>query len=243
MLGYPALFPLKAPPIYRDRGGLCNALFGNWTAPEREAIRNAGFNLSRVILEATQAAGADIEYVDISSHFAGHEPCSTGGEWVRFIGLLNSAVRDGSFHPLADGQRMMARIVSCHLDVFPTADTPRTKTTNYAMTGCVAKETVEVVTTPEPAATPTERPTWYVASARTPEPYFGLFARFSRGTTGTLSDLGPSRVSARLRPRAPRLPVAGGRHREHRQGDEREIRPREHPKAGLGPLDLLDELG
>ena len=155
VLGYPALFPLKAPPIYRDRGALCTALFKEWTSPEREAIRDAGFKLSRVILEATQAAGADIEYVDISSHFAGHEPCSTGGEWVRFIGLLNSAVRDGSFHPLADGQRMMARIVSCHLDVFPTADTPRTKTTNYAMTGCVAKETVEVVTTPEPAATPT----------------------------------------------------------------------------------------
>jgi len=155
VLGYPALFPLKAPPIYRDRGALCTALFREWTSPEREAIRDAGFHLSRVILEATQAAGKDIEYVDISSHFAGHEPCSTGGEWVRFIGLLNSAVRDGSFHPLADGQRMMARIVSCYLDVFPTADTPRTKTTNYAMTGCVAKETVEVVTTPEPAATPT----------------------------------------------------------------------------------------
>jgi len=155
VLGYSALFPLKAPPIYRDRGGLCNALFGNWTAPEREAIRNAGFNLSRVILEATQAAGADIEYVDISSHFAGHEPCSTGGEWIRFVGVLNRQVRDSSFHPLADGQRMMARIVSCHLDVFPAADTPRTKTTNYAMTGCVAKETVEVVTTPEPAATST----------------------------------------------------------------------------------------
>lgn len=70
---------------------------------------------------------------------------------VRFVGLLSNAVRDSSFHPLADGYRMMARIVSCHLDVFPTADTPRTKGTNYAMTGCVAKEIVEVAATRETA--------------------------------------------------------------------------------------------
>jgi len=153
-LGYPALFPLKAPPIYRDRGALCTALFTRWTLSEREAIRNWGFGLNRIIQEATQQANENIEYVDVSSHFTGHEPCSAGGEWVRFVGLLNSAVRDGSFHPLRDGQAMMARIVSCHLDVFPTADTPRTKTTNYAMTGCVAKETAEVVEAA--AATPTD---------------------------------------------------------------------------------------
>jgi len=161
-LGYPALFPLKAPPIYRDRAALCTLLFTRWTLPEREAIRNWGFGLDRVIQEATQQANENIEYVDISSHFTGHEPCSAGGEWVRFVGLFNSVVRDGSFHPLRDGQAMMARIVSCHLDVFPTADTPRTKTTNYAMTGCVAKETAELVeataATPpitEATATPT----------------------------------------------------------------------------------------
>jgi GDSL-like Lipase/Acylhydrolase family len=153
VLGYPALFPLKAPPIYRARSLLCTTLFERWTAPERDAIRSWGFNLNRVILEATQAAGADIEYVDIAPHFAGHEPCSTGGEWVRFVGLFNDAVRDGSFHPLADGQRMLARIVACHLDVFEVPDAERTKFTNYAMTGCIAKETVEVVTTPEAPAT------------------------------------------------------------------------------------------
>jgi lysophospholipase L1-like esterase len=151
VLGYPSLFPVKASPIYDVRRALCTTLFEAWTAPEREAIRNWGFSLNRVILEATQAAGAGIEYVDISSHFAGHEPCSTGGEWVRFVGLLSNAVRDSSFHPLADGYRMMARIVSCHLDIFPAVDTPRTKGTNYAMTGCVAKEIVEVAATPETA--------------------------------------------------------------------------------------------
>ena len=152
VLGCSARFPPEAPPIHRVRSALCTLLFERWTAPERDAIRSWGLNLNRVIQEATQEAGAQIEYVDIAPYFAGHEPCSTGGEWVRFIGLFDGAVRDGSFHPLADGQRMIARIVSCHLDVFETAEMARTKQTDYAMTGCVAKETVKVVTTPEPTA-------------------------------------------------------------------------------------------
>lgn len=162
VLGYPSLFPLKAPPLYKEHGVLCTALFSRWTLPEREAIRDWGFNLNRVIQEATQAANSGIEFIDIGSYFAGHEPCSAGGEWVRFIGLINRAVRDGSFHPLREGQAMMARIASCYLAVFPAADTPRTKITKYAMTGCVGRETAEVVEstgtavpTADGAATPT----------------------------------------------------------------------------------------
>jgi hypothetical protein len=154
VLGYPSLFPLKAPPLYKEHGVLCTALFRRWTLSEREAIRDWGFNLNRVIQEATQAANSDIEFIDIASYFAGHEPCSAGGEWVRFIGLINRAVRDGSFHPLREGQAMMARIVSCYLDIFTAADTPRTKTTKYAMTGCVGRETAEVVESTE-ATVPT----------------------------------------------------------------------------------------
>jgi hypothetical protein len=51
-LGYPSLFPLKAPPLYKDHGVLRTLLFRRWTLPEREAIRDWGFNLNRVILEA-----------------------------------------------------------------------------------------------------------------------------------------------------------------------------------------------
>lgn len=151
-LGYPSLFPLKAPPLYKEHGVLCTALFRRWTLPEREAIRDWGFNLNRVILEATQAANSGIEFIDIGAYFAGHEPCSAGGEWVRFVGLLNGAVRDGSFHPLEEGQAIMARIVSCHLAIFPEPDTPRTKATKYGMTGCVGRETAEVVESTQPAA-------------------------------------------------------------------------------------------
>jgi hypothetical protein len=106
-LGYSSLFPLKAPPLYKDHGVLRTLLFRRWALPEREAIRDWGFNLNRVILEATQVANSGIEFIDVGAYFAGHEPCSGGGEWVRFVGLINSVVRDGSFHPLQGGQAMM----------------------------------------------------------------------------------------------------------------------------------------
>ena len=152
VLGYPPLFPLKAPPIHGARAALCATLFAEWTTPEREAIRSWGSNLNRVIQEAAQAVGADIEYVDVAPYFAGHEPCGAGGQWVQFVGIPDKGSRDGFFHPLPDGQRMMARIVSCYLDVFPEPTTPRTKTTNYAMTGCVSTGAAEVLTTSQPIA-------------------------------------------------------------------------------------------
>jgi hypothetical protein len=66
-LGYPSLFPLKAPPLYKDHGVLRTLLFRRWTLPEREAIRDWRFNLNRVILEATQVANSGIEFIDIGA--------------------------------------------------------------------------------------------------------------------------------------------------------------------------------
>jgi lysophospholipase L1-like esterase len=151
VLGYPALFPAKQPSIHSAHSALCSILFQRWAAPERQAIRDWGARLNRIIFEASEEAASRVEFVDIAPYFASHEPCGSGGEWVRFVGLTNDAVRQGSFHPLPDGQRMMARIVSCYLDIFSSATDPRTKQTNYAMTGCVALETAEVAESPEPA--------------------------------------------------------------------------------------------
>ena len=154
VLGYPALFPAKQPSIHSVHTAVCSLLFRKWSAPERQAIRDWGARLNRIIFEATEQARSGIEFVDPAPYFATHEPCSSGGEWVRFVGLTNDAVRQGSFHPLPDGQRMMARIISCYLDIFDSPTVQRTKQTNYAMTGCVAKETVEVVESPEPPSPP-----------------------------------------------------------------------------------------
>jgi len=99
VLGYPALFPEKAPPVSDLRTGVCKIAFSAFTVSEREAIRDWGLRLNREIQTAAENAG--IEYVELSSYFAGHEPCSQGGQWVRFVDDIRSgAIRDDSFHPL-----------------------------------------------------------------------------------------------------------------------------------------------
>ena len=154
VVDYPALFPSKQPSLHSVHTVLCSLLFQRWSAPERQAVRDWGARLNRIIFEATEEAHSGIEFVDIAPYFATHEPCGSGGEWVRFVGLTNDAVRQGSFHPLPDGQRMMARIVSCYLDIFDSPAVQRNKQTNYAMTGCVASETLEVAESPVPPSAP-----------------------------------------------------------------------------------------
>ena len=138
-LGYPALFPEAAPPVSKPQDVLCRAIFAGWKADERDAIREWGFRLNGIVELAATGAGA--EYVDISSHFAGHEPCGAAGEWVRLTDQPTRVDTDALFHPLRDGQAMMARIVSCHVEVMEPGTTVPTLNQRYAMTGCVARET------------------------------------------------------------------------------------------------------
>jgi hypothetical protein len=155
------LFAVKPPPIINPEAVLCQALFNKFALDERLKIREWGATLNAVIQAAidvtneTMEADQRLEFVEVSSRFAGHEPCGSDGEWVRFVGLINSAVRDGSFHPREVGQAMMARIIACHLDVFPDANTPSTQVTAYAMTGCLAHATAEVAESGSPSPVPT----------------------------------------------------------------------------------------
>lgn len=147
VLGDPSLFPERTPPVTRLGDADCTLLLERWTSSEREAIRGWGLTLNTLI--QTSAAEAGIDYIDVSTHFVGHEPCGSADDCVRFVGLsTDSAVRDGSFHPLRAGQEMMARIISCYLRVFSTPDVTRTETTDFAMTGCVASETGFVIEPP-----------------------------------------------------------------------------------------------
>jgi hypothetical protein len=154
VLGYPALFPERAPPWNRLHTSVCNVFFGRWTVGEREAIRDFGIKLNQTIGTAAAESQAQIEFVDIWPFFVGHEPCSTS-EWVRFVGLSpDRSIRDGSFHPLRQGQAMMARILSCHLYLIDSAETLPTKSSAYALTGCVAQQATLVFPTPQvPEAT------------------------------------------------------------------------------------------
>lgn len=143
-IGYPALFPVEKPPISEDPGGICQAFFSRWDATERAAIRDWGAQLNRHIYGATRDAGAEIEFVDLAAPFAGHEACGASGPWLRAVGLLTAPARDGSFHPRRVGQAMIARIVSCHLDVYGSAIewASGDEIARLAMAGCVAGQSV-----------------------------------------------------------------------------------------------------
>jgi hypothetical protein len=135
VLGYPSLFPEKAPSHLNPRNTECTLLFSRWDALERTAIRQWGQELNGII--QADAYDAGVEYVDTSGFFSGHEPCGADGEWVRFVGLSSRPVRDGSFHPRQVGQAMMARIVSCHLHVYAAGASQGSKNQDLVMTGCV----------------------------------------------------------------------------------------------------------
>jgi hypothetical protein len=144
VLGYPLLLPSQKAP---DLGLRCRILFRAIDDREREAIRGWNEELNRTIQAATEEVGVAIEYVDVATHFAGHEACGPHGEWIQAIGLEalpKGPVRDGLFHPVTVGQQMLARIIACHLAVYSSAEDPRTKGTNYAMTACVARTTAGV---------------------------------------------------------------------------------------------------
>jgi hypothetical protein len=144
VLGYPALFPTERPPISEDPGGICRVLFNEWDAFERGAIREWGAQLNRHIAGATRGAASDIEYVDLAPYFAGHEACGSHGPWLRAVGIASGPVRDGSFHPRRVGQAMIARIVSCHLNVYDSAAEAAAgdDASRFAMAGCVAGQAI-----------------------------------------------------------------------------------------------------
>ena len=142
VVGYPALFPERAPSIFSPHNEACHLLLNRWDASERDAIRGWGLQLNGIIQE--DAHEAQVDYVDVFPYFAGHEPCGQNGSWIRFVGLsVQSSVRDGSFHPTAEGQNQIARIVACYLTVYPTYNNglSGTQAERFEMTGCVADGT------------------------------------------------------------------------------------------------------
>jgi hypothetical protein len=146
VLGYPALFPVARPPISEDPGGVCRALFTQWDISERAAIRGLGAQLNGYVAMAVRTAASDIEFVELAPYFAGHEACGSQGPWLRAVGIASGAVRDGSFHPRRVGQAMIARIVSCHLDVYDSAAEAALgdDESRFAMAGCVAGQTIRL---------------------------------------------------------------------------------------------------
>lgn len=116
-IGYPYLFP-------GSRAGLqpndCASILRRYSLVERKGIRALEDQFNNLLYE--QAVAHGIEFVSPVAAWEGHEPCGTKGQYVNSIKpILNvsSPVDGGSFHPTADGQRLLAALVGCYLDLNP----------------------------------------------------------------------------------------------------------------------------
>lgn len=114
-VGYPYLFPA-------GRAGLqpndCASILRRFSQVERTDIRALADEFNNALYE--QAVAAHIEFVSPVAVWDGHEPCGTKGQYVNSIKpILNVSqpVDGGSFHPTADGQRQLAALVACYLDL------------------------------------------------------------------------------------------------------------------------------
>jgi hypothetical protein len=114
-VGYPYLFPA-------GRAGLqpndCASILRRYSLIERTGIRALADQFNNALYE--QAVAAHIEYVSPVAVWDGHEPCGSKGQYVNSIKpILNvsSPVDGGSFHPTADGQRQLAALAACYLEV------------------------------------------------------------------------------------------------------------------------------
>ncbi|MEA2567059.1 MAG: hypothetical protein QOD49_2236 [Actinomycetota bacterium] len=114
-IGYPYLFP-------GGRAGLqpndCASILRRYSLVERTGIRALSDQFNNALYE--QAVAARIEFVSPVAVWAGHEPCGTKGQYVNSIKpILNVSrpVDGGSFHPTGDGQRQLAALVACYLDL------------------------------------------------------------------------------------------------------------------------------
>ena len=102
VLGYPGLFP--ATKAEQSCAGL-SPFRG-----EQNMLRRLGSHLNETIeaaVEAVGRSGAKIEFVSVTSGFAGHEICGRKGPWLN--GVVTSktglGLDAGSFHPNLRGQR------------------------------------------------------------------------------------------------------------------------------------------
>lgn len=116
-IGYPVLFP-------GGRAGFqpndCASILRRFSLVERTGIRTLSDQFNNALYE--QAVASHIEFVSPAAVWAGHEPCGSKGQYVNSIKpILNvtSPVDGGSFHPTADGQRQLAALVACYLDLHP----------------------------------------------------------------------------------------------------------------------------
>ena len=115
VIGYPYLFPSGPAPLWQKD---CGIVLRRVDEQEREALREATDTLNKEIFQ--QAVRAGLEYVSPTEAWIDHEPCGKAGQYTNAVKPFGESILDGgSFHPNAQGQRMIARLVSCYLNATP----------------------------------------------------------------------------------------------------------------------------
>jgi lysophospholipase L1-like esterase len=120
VIGYPKLLPTGDVPRQFDS---CDVLLRAIDGKEREGISKLEVSLNDMIYGVTRDNGA--EFIDPTDSFASHEACGVKGELLNNVKFANDLVivDRGSFHPRAQGQRVLARELACYLDEYPTRPT------------------------------------------------------------------------------------------------------------------------
>lgn len=119
VLGYPQFFP-----IHEDQQNCFKLNATGFAEEEQVEFRQAFARFNGVVWRAAQ--DADVQFVDVSGRFSGHEICEED-EWINFVsdtGGPSDPIGDSSFHPTAVGQQAYAAAVDDAL-VAPTPIVPR----------------------------------------------------------------------------------------------------------------------
>jgi putative cell wall-binding protein/lysophospholipase L1-like esterase len=106
--GYPYLFP----ELREEQNCAKLRPFNN---DEQDLIRRLQTDLDEQL--GILAAEAGVHYVSVLEHFAGHEICGNGGQWLHAIqfALKWPPISGNSFHPNTEGQRQYAEAIRRHL--------------------------------------------------------------------------------------------------------------------------------
>jgi lysophospholipase L1-like esterase len=109
-------------PLLVTATGACNPFITSvLTGAERAMIRRLAQRLDNVVTAAAQAAGVISAVPQILSRFAGHEACSSNGEWINQTTTSAPPYLVGSFHPNAAGQLAYALAFSDRLVALNTS--------------------------------------------------------------------------------------------------------------------------
>jgi lysophospholipase L1-like esterase len=129
VFGYPRLLPVGHVPRQFDS---CDDILAAFDQHERAFLAERQDQLNQSIFAATKAAR--IEFIDPTHDFSSHEACGPGGALINDTKITFTnrfpylAVDRGAFHPVAQGQRVLARELACYLNHNPTPPNPADET-------------------------------------------------------------------------------------------------------------------